>query len=91
MMFRNGYNFFNGDGLFFMLIGMFLLSVLAVIAIVLFIRSMTGHHEQGSRDRPSSDKGIPSSNALEILKERFARGEITEEEYNKIKDAIKKT
>ncbi|NTW71819.1 MAG: SHOCT domain-containing protein [Eubacteriaceae bacterium] len=96
MMLRNSYGFFDGSGLIFMLIGMFLLSVLAVIAIVLFIRSLTGHHGHGSvhrenLDKGSPDRGMPSSNALNILNERFVKGEITEEEYNKIKDVIKKT
>lgn len=52
---------------------MILFVALIVVAVVLLVRWLSDHR---TGDRPGSD-----GRALEILKERFARGEIDKEEY----------
>lgn len=84
MMFGRGYNGFNscyGLGPRFMnggggMIIMLILIVLTVFAVIYFIKIF-------SRNKPVNET------AIEILKMRLANGEITEEEYNKIKNALK--
>ena len=54
-----------------------LLFWVAVIALIIWVI------------RRLSPAGNSSANALNILKERFARGEIDQQEYEKRKDALK--
>lgn len=54
---------------------MMLFWVLIIIALVFFIRWLVRTGDS------KSDKGIGQSRALEILKERYARGEIDTEEF----------
>jgi putative membrane protein len=55
-------------GGWWMLIGMLVIAVVVLIGVWLIVRS--------NRDARS-----PSSNALDILRERFARGEMTKDEF----------
>jgi putative membrane protein len=66
-----------------MIMFMILLVVLVVVTIVWF--SKNGSHKVNeSQYRPTTDR------SLEILNERYALGEIADEEYNKKKMEIKK-
>ena len=56
---------------------MMLFWVLIIIALVFFIRWLVRSTDT------KSDKGISQSRALEILKERYARGEIDTEEFER--------
>lgn len=84
MMFGRGYNGFNscyGLGPRFMnggggMIIMLILIALTVFAVIYFTKMF-------SRNKPSNET------AVERLKMRLVNGEITEEEYNKIKNALK--
>ena len=62
-----------------MMIGIFVLVVLGIIALIRYL-------QQSARpDRP-----VTSKTALDILNERYAKGEIADEEYLKMKaDVIK--
>lgn len=63
---------------------MMILFLLLVIAVVAFaVRSVSG--SVGDTDRASRR---PSASAKTILEERFARGEIDEEEFRKRKKAL---
>lgn len=75
----------GGSGMWFMGTIMMLLFLAAAVAIVvLVVRSLGGH---GPVQDTHSARG---SSALRILEERFARGEIDEEEFRKRKDALER-
>ena len=61
-------------------IGMLLVFLLMVLVIVLIVTGLrwTWRHEEPTR-----------GNALEILKQRYARGEIEKEEFERTKDDLK--
>ncbi|MEW6601156.1 MAG: SHOCT domain-containing protein [Nitrospirota bacterium] len=52
--------------------------VLVVLGVVYLLKLISG-----------ADKGKKDETPLDILKKRYAKGEITKEEYDKIKDDIK--
>jgi putative membrane protein len=57
-----------------------LLSILVILSIIWFVRSMARSRKDGTED-----------SAIEIVKKRYAKGEITREEFEKIKEDIAKT
>lgn len=59
-----------------MIFGMIAFWVMFVVGVALLVR-----HYGPPRGRAASQ--FPSSSAIEILKERFARGELTEEEFTR--------
>lgn len=61
-----------------MMLGVVVLTILGVVALVRYL-----HHPNKYNTQPHS------SSALDILNERYAKGEIGEEEYNKKKSQIK--
>lgn len=67
----HGRHMWDGGWMFLGPVMMIAFIAIIVVVVVLLVRGFGGH-----RPNPSSD-----SNALEILKERFARGEIDKEEY----------
>ncbi|HEY5555994.1 SHOCT domain-containing protein [Acetobacterium sp.] len=65
-----------------MMFGLFLLLVLVIIAVYFIIHHFTSTNaKDGSRS---------IDNAFAILNERYARGEIDEEEYNRKKAELRK-
>jgi len=77
-----GYGMFYGLGNF---LGSVLWIVILVAAIVFVIRLMGGgrHHRHWTSGAPWMNQG-----ALEILRERFAKGEISKEEYEERKKVL---
>lgn len=80
MMGYNGYGYgMMGYGWgWIMMIGIFIIVVLGIIALFRFL--------QQSRPISSTD---PSSRAIDILNEKYARGEISDEEYKRKKAEMK--
>lgn len=78
MMYGIGYGGFG----FFMMFGLFLLLVLVIIGIYFIIRHFS---KSNAKEGPGSGE-----KALEILHERYARGEIDEEEYNRKKSELQR-
>jgi len=69
-----------GGGMWLMLIFwiiLFVLVILAIVALWRFIRGGSAPRQNGNADRP-----------LEILRERFARGEIDQEEFEARRKAL---
>lgn len=88
MMWEYGFNHFVGPALwvsfiFKAVLGLLLLALL-VIAIVALVRRANGHRPAGG-EKPT-DPSVGS--ALNILNERYARGEISDEEYRAKKDQL---
>lgn len=77
MMGGGGFGWFLGP------VMMLLFLVLAVVVVMLVVRWLGG--PEGGMARNSRQ---PGSSARQILEERFARGEIDEEEFRKRKEAL---
>lgn len=73
----------GGSGWFLGPIMMLLFLVLAVVVVMLVVRWLGG--TEGGKTGSSRQTG---SSALQILEERFARGEIDEDEFRKRKRAL---
>ncbi len=80
MMNMGGESFFMGFG------GLFMWLVWILLAVVLF-GLIKGLFNTGTRERPPA---LPQS-PLEVLRDRFARGEIDEEEFRMRSELLKKT
>jgi putative membrane protein len=92
------YNYGLGQMFGFGWIFMLIFWALIIWAIVAFIRSMgyghhcrhchRGHHGEHHEHHGDGEKG--GSKALAILKERFAKGDISKEEYQEKKEELLK-
>jgi len=80
-----GHGMMGGGGIIG-LFGMLIFLVLFVILIMTLIKMF--HHGAGHLDKKQAVDF--SSNALLILNERYARGEISDEEYVRMKVELKK-
>jgi putative membrane protein len=63
------------------ILGLLILAALVVIVVLLFTRTPTERGEASSRPA--------SKTPMDILKERYARGEITKEEYQEIREHLR--
>lgn len=77
----HGRHMWDGDWMFFGPLMMIAFVAVIVVVVVLLVRGLGGHH---ATSPASSD-----SNALDILKERFARGEIDKEDYEERKRILR--
>ncbi len=68
---------------------LFFLIFIALIVWVVIMIVRHGSHDHYHGTHHGSEGPSPDSNALKILNERFARGEIDAEEYAKRRDFIK--
>ena len=75
-----------GPGEFFSS-GMWIIPVVMIVLFLLFFRSgMMGRFRNSQTG--SSDQSSSAESALDILKKRYARGEISKEEFENIKKDI---
>jgi len=70
-------NWFFGHGIFGMLFSILL--VIAIIYLIIFVVRLLGVKDKSHKDRNDS---------MEILKARYAGGEISEEEYIRMRDIL---
>ena len=82
------YGFGNGYGYEFMRGGMMLMMFLGLIIIAAVIFFVVRGNNNQTHGHNSSYNNINNSRAMDILNEKFASGEISEEEYNSKKKLI---
>lgn len=75
----HGASYFGFAGGGFMMI---ILWVLLIIAAIMLFKWIV------ESDNKNSPKDLPAPSAMEILKRRYAQGEISKEEYEEIKKTI---
>lgn len=68
--------------------GWFMALILVVLMGIIVYTVLRASNRRGMEG--GSAYGASNSRAAEILKERFAKGEINEDEYMRMKEAIKK-
>ncbi len=73
-----GYGMMGYGWGWFMMIGVVVLTVLGIVTLINYLQLSSKTNERSN------------NNALNILNERYASGEITEEEYNQKKSQLKK-
>ena len=85
MMWNDGWGM--GAGGVIWIVVMLAVLALIVVGIVLLVRGLSGRHYHGQVGYPQGPpSGSPGSrSALQILEERYARGDIDREEFQKRK------
>jgi uncharacterized membrane protein len=88
-----GFYGFGGGGIWWIL-GLVCLAVLAILVVWLIVANARGTHQappqqpwQGSQ-QPGAPVPPPRMTPNEILRERFARGEMTAEEFEKARTLL---
>ncbi len=81
-----GYMWGNGMGYFPILMPIFMIIVFLVILYFLFGRGSCSSH--GDLQRSSSSTPPTGESALDIIKKRYARGEIQKEEFEALRKEL---
>jgi putative membrane protein len=74
-------NAWGGAGEALMAILMLAVLALIVVGIVLLVRGLTGHEHAQPGPSPGPPPGPVAKTAIQVLEERYARGEIDREEF----------
>ena len=85
MMWGNGFGMGGGwflGGL------MMLLFWAAVIGLIVWAITAFSRRQSGRTDYPSSPQAPQGDRALQIAKERYARGELSREQYDEIRQTL---
>jgi putative membrane protein len=93
MLFINGFPFTEPWGWFSAMIGLLITVILISVFVRIIIRIVRGdsyhyHHHHRHCDEYAQQYD-QSANARRILDERYAKGEISEEEYKKMRENLK--
>lgn len=78
--FGDGYGFMGGFGFFFMI----LFWGLVIWAIIALVQSVSRNNAQSA----GGSSGVQADTALETLRKRYAKGEITKEQFEQMKKDI---
>jgi putative membrane protein len=79
-----GWGGFGGFGMLFGGLLMLLFWGVVIALVVLVIRALVRSGQSGAGAPPAGDR------ALDILRERYARGEIDKAQYEQMRDALKR-
>ncbi len=79
--FGDGYGFMGGFGFFFMI----LFWGLVIWAIIALVQSVSKNNNQNNNQFATGPSGVQSDTAQEILRKRYAKGEITKAEFDQMK------
>lgn len=82
-MLGNFYHMGWGGGFIFSWIFMLLFWGLVVWAIIVLAKNLSG--DNNCCNSLQNNKGNPENKAINILKERYAKGEISKEEFDRMK------
>ncbi len=78
---------FGWGGMIFGGLLMVLFWVVIIVLVVFAVRALT-RSGSGQTTPPASSPGQTGDQALEILRERYARGEITKDEYTSMRQDL---
>lgn len=84
----NSFGHMEGFGFGFGWIFMLLFWGLIILAIFALVRGATGHGCWGGHHH--DEHGYKGNNATNILKERYAKGEISKEDFEKMKKDLER-
>lgn len=73
---------------FFWLFGMGVVVLVVIVVVIAIVRGLSGPSQQTYPASPAMPPIPPSDTPLDILARRFAKGEITAEEYQKGRDLL---
>jgi putative membrane protein len=80
-MMWDGNNGWGGGGEALMVVVMLTILALIVIGVILLVRSLTSHNHVQPGPPQGPMPGPNSRGAMQVLEERYARGEIQREEF----------
>ncbi len=85
MMYEHGWNMTSGWGWFGMSAMMLLLIAFLLLGIYFVTRAVAHSSQNGPSTTPGQDR------SMSLLRERLARGEITEEEFRSVTNTLQDT
>ncbi len=77
-----------GLGIIGHVFGFLVMAFVVVAVIILLVKSSKKHPQDATAVKPAEEVKTKNDEAIEILKLRLAKGEITAEEYAKIKETL---